>query len=88
MLLVLQTHNAGIVHGDSLYIFGALKQALRLEFFTTEANHHDFAAEVRVQRNIVDCANRDHCRRRVNCHPATVQVIQTDHAVHVRVAWE
>ena len=85
MLFILQTDNAGAFYWNSLHIIRSSQQALRLQLFTTQTNHHYFAAKVRVQRNIVDGTNRHNCRRCVNRHATAVQMIQPHHAIDVRV---
>ncbi len=85
MAFVLQAHNAGLIGRDGFDIFRALQQALGLELFTSQADHHHLAAKVRVEGDIVDGPDgHDGCRG-VNRHAAAVKVVQADHAVHVRV---
>ncbi|MNS76302.1 hypothetical protein D3C72_1098450 [compost metagenome] len=85
VVLILQTHNAGVIHGNRLDIVSALQQALWLKFFAAQANHHDLAAKIGVEGDIMDGANGYHGGRGINRHAAAVQVVQTHHAVDVRV---
>ena len=85
MALILQTHNVAIVQRDRLHVAGAGQQTLGLQLLAAEAHHHDFAAEVGVQRQVMNGADRHHRRRRVNRHAAAVKVVQRHHAIDVRV---
>ena len=52
------------------------QQALGLQFFTAQADHHDFAAKVRVQADVAQGAYGHDGVRRVNCYAAAVGMFQ------------
>ena len=58
-------------------------QAFRLHFFAAQADHHHFAAKVRVQADVAHRANRDLCPRRIDRDAATIAVLQRHHVVHI-----
>ncbi len=60
------------------------QQSLGLQFFAAEADHHHLAAEVRVQADVAQRADRDLGARRVDRHAAAVAVLEADHVVDVR----
>lgn len=88
MLFILQADDAGAVHRDTFDVFRALQQAFRLQLLTAEANDHHLAAEVWVEGDIMNGANRHYRRRRINRHAAAVEMIQAHHAIDVGIVWQ
>ena len=64
------------------------KQPVRLQLFAAETDHHQFAAEIGVLRDVAKGTDRNCGIRRVNCHAAAVDMLQSDHAIDVRVVWQ
>ena len=52
------------------------QQALGLQLFTAQADHHDFAAEVRVQADVAQRAYGHDGVRCVNCDAAAVGMFE------------
>ncbi|MPM77574.1 hypothetical protein SDC9_124580 [bioreactor metagenome] len=62
------------------------QQALGLQLFTAQADHHDLAAEVRVAADIAQRALRDLGTHGIDGHAAAIAVLQAHHVVHMGVA--
>ena len=60
------------------------QQALGLQLLAAQAHHHHLAAEVRVQADVAQRADRDLGAGRVDGHAAAVGVFEADHVVDVR----
>jgi hypothetical protein len=60
-------------------------QPLGLQFFASEADHHHLAAEVRVQADVAQRADRNLRSRRLDRYPATIGMLEADHIIDVRV---
>ena len=60
------------------------QQPLGLQLLAAQADHHHLAAEVRVQADVAQRADRDHRVGRVDRHAAAVAVLQPHHVVDVR----
>ena len=88
MGVVLQTHQVqrrgrgAFVHQRNA---AGRQQTLGLQLFATQADDHHLAAEVGVQADVAQCADRDLGTRCVDGHTAAVGVLQRHHIVHVRV---
>ena len=50
-------------------------QAIRLQFFATQAHHHHFATKIRVQANVANRTNWNNRFSGVNGHATTVGVL-------------
>jgi hypothetical protein len=61
------------------------QQALGLQLLAAQADHHHLVAEVRVQADVAQRADRDLGARRVDRHAAAVGVLEADDVVDVRV---
>ncbi len=60
-------------------------QAFGLQLLATEADHHHFAAEIRIQTDVAYRADRHHRVRRVDRDAATIGVPEAHDIVDVRV---
>ena len=85
MLLILQADDAGAIYGNAFYIVGAFQQALRLQFLAAKANHHHFAAEVWIEGQVMNGADRNDRCRSVNRHAAAIKMVQTHDAIDVGI---
>ena len=68
------------LHGDRT----GRQQSLGLQLLAAQAHHHHFAAEVRIQADVAQRADRNDRVGRVDRHAAAVAVLQGDHVVDVR----
>ena len=57
------------------------QQPLGNEFFAAEPDHHDLDAEIRIQREVLQGADRHDCQRRIDRDAAAVIVRQADDVV-------
>ncbi|SPR99610.1 hypothetical protein CBM2634_B100003 [Cupriavidus taiwanensis] len=84
VLLVLQAYHVGFARLLDRDGAGA-DQARRLQLLAAQADDHHLAAEVGVQRDIADGADRDACIGRVDGHATAIGVLQADHVIDVGV---
>ena len=61
------------------------QQAVGLQLLAAQAHHHHLAAEVRVERDVAQRADRDLGAGGVDGHAAAIGVLQADDVVDVRV---
>jgi hypothetical protein len=61
------------------------QQPFGLKLLAAQAHHHHLAAEVRVEADVAQCADRDLRVGRIDRHAAAVAVLQRNHVVDVRV---
>ena len=60
-------------------------QAVGLQFFAAQAHHHHFTAEIRVEADVAQGANRNVGAFGINGHTAPVGVLQPHHIVHIGI---
>ena len=88
VLIVLQAHQVGALRLVTAIVdreATGWQEARGLQLLATQADHHDLAAKIRVQADVAQRADRDLGAWRVNRHTTAVTVLQTHHAVHIRV---
>ncbi len=82
VLVVLQAHHANIQAAGQA---AGRQQALRLQLLATQAHHHGGAAEIGVQRDIAQRADRHDGVRRIDGHATAVGMLQPHHVVHIGI---
>ena len=61
------------------------QQALRLQLFATEADDHHFAAEIGIEADVAQRADRDHRIGCIDRDAAAIRMLERDHVVDVRI---
>ena len=92
----LEADMRGVLQGDQVVVVlvasastldgAGRQQPLRLQLLATEADHHGGAAEIRIEADVAQRADRDVGVRRIDGDAAAVDVLERDDVVDVRIS--